>query len=338
MPVVNIKRSHARQFREALQDLPRHRQGDLLKAPLPELAEWGRKHPDAVRLSEGTINKLLGGVQAIAVWARDQGLIPDDVPWSDPFARMRLEEDGSDRGPFTIGDLKLVFGSPVFTQGERSEGGKGKAAYWLPLLGLFTGARRGELAGLTVTDVVTDETTGHPVIILREDESRSRSLKTPGSARTIPLHPELIRLGFVQFADERRRTARDKAWLFPEIAPDCKGGVSAWTKWFSRYIRAIGISDATKVFHSFRHLFKDALRAAKVPEDLNDALMGQATRGSVGRRYGARDIVTRYGMPTLIEAVERVTYSGLDLSGLRPSSWAARPQGSRPTHGRRKHH
>jgi integrase len=328
MPVVNIKRSHARQFREALQDVPRHRQGDLLKASLPELAEWGRKHPDTAGLSEGTINKLLGGVQAIAVWARDQGVIPDDVPWSDPFARMRLEEDESDR-ELTIADLKLVFGSPVFTQGERSEGGKGEAAYWLPLLALFTGARRGELAGLTVADVVIDETTAHPVIILREDESRSRSLKTPGSARTIPLHPELIRLGFVQFADERRRTARDKAWLFPEIAPDCKGGVSAWTKWFSRYIRAIGITDASKVFHSFRHLFKDALRAAKVPEDLNDALMGQATRGSVGRRYGARDIVTRYGMPTLIEAIERVAYSGLDLSALCP-------RGSQRTQRRRK--
>lgn len=139
MPVVNIKRSHAPQYRETLQDVPKHRQGDLLKSSLPELAEWGRKHPDAVRLSEGTINKLLGGVQAIAVWARDQGLIPDDMPWSDPFARMRLEEDEPDREPFTIADLKLLFASPVFTQGERPDGGKGEAAYWLPLLGLFTG-------------------------------------------------------------------------------------------------------------------------------------------------------------------------------------------------------
>ena len=203
---------------------------------------------------------------------------------------------------------------------------------------LFTGARRGELAGLTAADVQIDEATTHPIIIIREDESRSRSLKTAGSARTIPVHAKLIRQGFVQFVDERRRTAGPRAWLFPEIAPDRKGGTNAWTKWFSRYIRAIGITDASKVFHSFRHLFKDALRSAKVPEDLNDALMGQATRGSVGRRYGARDIVTRYGMPTLIDAVERVAYSGLDLSGLRPSSWTARPQTSRPTHGRRKHH
>jgi integrase len=340
MPVVNIKRSHARQYRETLQDVPKHRQGDLLKASLPELADWGRKHLDAVRLSKGTINKLLGGVQAIGLWARDQGLIPDDVPWSDPFARMRLEEDEPDREPFTTAELKLLFASPVFTQGERPEGGKGEAAYWLPLLGLFTGARRGELAGLTVADVVSDETTARPVLLIREDESRSRSLKTPGSARSIPLHSELIRLGFMQFAHERRRTAGDKAWLFPEIAPDCKGGVSAWTKWFSRYIRTNGVTDTRKVFHSFRHNFKDALRAAKVSEDLNDALTGHGTRGSVGRSYGSRDIVIRYGMPTLIEAVARVVYSNLDLSSVTAVPCATSPavrkraQGPRRTHRR----
>ena len=70
------------------------------------------------------------------------------------------------------------------------------------------------------------------------------------------------------------------------------------------------------MFHLFRHNFKDALRAAKVSEDLNHALTGHSTRGSVGRSYGARDIVARYGMPTLKDAVARVTYLGLDLSSI----------------------
>jgi integrase len=316
MPVVNIKRSHARQFREALQDVPRKRTGKLLKAKLPELAQWGRGHPDAPRLSKGTINKLMSGVQAISAWARDQGLIPDDVPWSDPFANMQLEQDASDREPFTNADLKTLFASPVFTRGGRPKGGKGEAAYWLPLLGLFTGARRGELAGLTVADVLQDETTGHAVITLTEDQDRSKSLKTPGSARTIPLHPELIRLDFVKFVNEVRRSHGDTAWLFPGVAPDRKGGASGWTKWFSRYVRQHGVRSKSKVFHSLRHNFKDALRAAKVPEDLNDALLGHSTKGSVGRRYGSRDIVNRYGMHTLVDAVARVTYVGLDLSSV----------------------
>ena len=40
LPLVQIKRSHARQFREALQDVPGRRNGKLLDASLPKLAEW----------------------------------------------------------------------------------------------------------------------------------------------------------------------------------------------------------------------------------------------------------------------------------------------------------
>jgi integrase len=331
MPVVNIKRSHARELREALQDVPRKRTGKLGKATLPELAQWGREHPEAPRLSNSTINKLMSGVQAISLWARDQGLVPEDVPWSDPFAKTQLKQSQSGRGPFTIAELKLLFASPVFMKSERPEGGRGDAAFWLPLLGLFTGARRGELAGLTTADATNDDTTGHPVIMLTEDQRRSKSLKTPGSARTIPLHPELIRLGFMQFVDIVSRTRGDTAWLFPEIAPDLRGGASAWTKWFSRYIRLHGVQSTNKVFHSLRHNFKDALRAAKVSEDLNDALTGHSTRGSVSRSYGSRDIVLRYGMPTLIDAVSRITFVGLDLSSVGPSQRSGMMHASKPT-------
>jgi hypothetical protein len=60
--------------------------------PLPELSEWGQKHPDEQKISAGTINKQLGGVQAACRWARREHMLPDE--WADPFAEMRLEEDG----------------------------------------------------------------------------------------------------------------------------------------------------------------------------------------------------------------------------------------------------
>jgi hypothetical protein len=146
LAIVQIKKSHARHFREALQDVPRKRTGKLLEASLPEMAEYGREHPEVQKISAATVNKLLGGVQTVVVWAGDNGMVPDDVQWSDPFARMRLGEDEPDRAPFDLGELQAIFSTPVFTQGERPAGGKGEAAFWLPLLALFTGARRGELA------------------------------------------------------------------------------------------------------------------------------------------------------------------------------------------------
>lgn len=68
--VADIKRSHARTFREALQSVPvpRLRKGPLLNAGRPELSQWGHEHPEAPKVSAGTINKQLGACQAIALW------------------------------------------------------------------------------------------------------------------------------------------------------------------------------------------------------------------------------------------------------------------------------
>jgi integrase len=310
LPVAQIKRTHARSFREALQDLPRHRAAKLLHASLPELAEWGREHPEAPKITAATVNKLLGGVQTIALWAYDKGMVPDDIPWSDPFAKMRLREDAPERDAFTIPELKTLFASPVFTKGERPKPGRGEAAFWLPLLGLYTGARRGELASLTVKDV--RKVDGVVAFTFIAEKATGKTLKTRSSARTVPVHLQLVKLGFLAYVDKVRRGHGESAWLFSQVAPNVPGGLKAWTKWFNRYLRSIGITDKRKVFHSFRHNFKDALRSGGVPEDLNDALTGHSNM-SVGRGYGAKEILRRFGTAVLKDAVYAVNYKGLSL-------------------------
>jgi integrase len=323
LPIAQIKRSHARQFREALQDMPRHRSGPLLYMPLPELAEWGRKHSEAQKITAPTLNKLLGGVQTVALWARKTGMVPEDLPWSDPFSRMRLAEEASDRDAFTVAELNVLFAAPVFTNGERPEPGRGEAAFWLPLLALFSGARRSELAALCVNDV--QEVERVPCFMFLEDPKIGKRLKSSTAVRTVPVHPELIKLGWLDHVDTVRRNYGDTAWLFPKIAPQTSGALKAWTKWFGRYLRSTGVKDTRKVFHSFRHTFKDALRAANVAEDLNDALLGQK-HSSVGRGYGAKqksgakDIVRRFGMTRLKAAVYAVEYEGLRLSQVKLGS------------------
>jgi integrase len=318
MPVQAITRKTVRELREALQQMPLRREGSLRGATLPELVEWSRKHPDAQRVSAATVNKLLGAAQAVAVWARNNGLIPDDIPWSDPFSRMRLEEAEPGREPWEPRELQMLFGSPVFTEGVRSKAGGGEAAFWLPLLGIFTGARLGELAPLTTADVVKDDGTSILTISITEDVETGKRLKTRGSRRVIPVHPELVRLGFVDFVEEAKRERGRDARLFPLLSPGPRGGLAeAWSKWFGRYIRDLGIASRDRVFHSFRHGFKDALRAAGVSEDVNDALTGHAGGNSVARGYGAKDITRRFGLLTLADAVSKIAYLGLDLSRVR---------------------
>jgi integrase len=315
LPVAQIKRTHARQFREALQEVPARRSGKLLNASLPELAQWGREHPHVPKITAGTVNKQLTAVQAIANWARDNGMIPDDVQWADPFRRMRLGDEEAVRGgaPFELSDLQVIFATPIFTEGARPTGGRGDAAFWLPLLALFTGARLNELASLKASDVSHNDIIGANCIFIRAERRSGKRLKTEQSERFVPLHPQLVASGFLQLVADQQAERGATAWLFPKVAPGTTGK-AAFSKWFGRYIGAHGITDGTKVFHSFRHSFIDALRLAGVPGEINIALVGH-TDPSVNDKYGAKDKAIRF-RHRLAEAVASVTYAGLDLSHL----------------------
>lgn len=209
LAVAEIKRSHARTFREALQMVPRTRKGPLLEASLPELSQWGRERPDAPKVSAGTVNKQLGAVQAIVGWGHLKGLVPEDVPWADPFHKMRVEADHSEREPFTVKELQQIFDTPLFTDHERPEGARGDAGVWLPLLALFTGGRQAELAGLRVSDVGLVEPDDTPVLYIKSDKKAGRRLKTKGSERVIPLHPQLVAFGFLDYVGSRRRHSKN---------------------------------------------------------------------------------------------------------------------------------
>jgi integrase len=316
LPISAIKRSHALQFREALQLVPRHRPGALLKASLPELRDFGQSHPNVQKIANGTVNKNFGAVQTIALWGRNHGAVPDDVAWPDAFADMRLEEDESDRSPFEPAELQMIFNAPVFTRGERPNGGRGEAAFWLPLLALFTGARQAELAGLSVDDCDQDDETGVPLVFIAPDARAGRRLKTRNSQRVVPLHPQLVKLGFLKFVDAARKRDGAKAWLFPLVAPITEGGRAAWSKWFGRYLRGLGITDTAKVFHSFRHNMKDALRRVCRDEELRNALLGHKGN-DVTEAYGAKEMLQRWGAEELNKAMVGVDYKGLSLSRVR---------------------
>lgn len=150
------------------------------------------------------------------------------------------------------------------------------------------------------------------------DRKAGKRVKTKVSERVIPLHPELVRLGFLDYVEERRRQG-EHAWLFPTVAPDQGRALSAWSKWFGRYLRTtVGIKDTDRVFHSFRHGVKDALRRGRVDVEAREALLGHSgSTSSVSRGYGASEMLERWGVKVLQDAVEKIEYAGLDLSKVK---------------------
>ncbi len=142
--------------------------------------------------------------------------------------------------------------------------------------------------------------TSTPLLYITTQASRGKKLKTKASQRVVPIHDELVRLGFLKFVEDVRERDGEKAFLFPLVAPDKgRAGVKAWSKWFGRYLRAQGVTDTAKVFHSFRHGFKDALRRGEVNQELHDALTGHAQNSTVSGGYGAKEMLARFGVKVL---------------------------------------
>ena len=232
---------------------------------------------------------------------------------------MRVEGEQSGREPFDASELQSIFDAPLFTAHVWPVGAKGPAGVWLPLLALFTGARQAEIAGLKVTNVQPDEGTGMPLLFIVAERKAGKRLKTKPSERVVPVHPQLVALGFLKYVEQRAREGAN-AWLFPTVAPDQLGALSAWAKWWGRYLRTeVGVADTDKVFHSFRHGFQDALRLTTPDEELRDALAGRSSgKKSVSRSYGAKNMLRRWGVEKLKAAVESIVYKGLNLSRVRP--------------------
>jgi integrase len=194
-----------------------------------------------------------------------------------------------------------------------------EAAKWIPLLALFTGARLEELGRLHVSDVRTEAGVLYLSINV---EDHGKHIKTANSLRKVPVHPQLIELGFVEYVAARRRAGDLR--LFPDLKSQQEQVTAGFSTWWGRYTEDLGITDKRKVFHSFRHGVKRALRNAGVDQTLFDALQGHAN-ASVSNDYGLDEEGHGYGLPALYGAISKLTYPGLDLSHLYPPGAPATP-------------
>ena len=255
-------------------------------------------------LARGTIVKQLGALSAVIQLAVDNDKLPLNPVRGVRLPKGRLEKKA--RMPFDKEDLRKIFNAGVFTEGERPKAGAGDAAYWLPLIALFTGARMSEIGQLRVNDIRVEDGIKYFNIT---DEGEDSDIKTESSRRRVPIHPELIRLGFLNYVAGVSKGGAER--LFPDIKTDRMGVLTGnWSKWWGRYMRkTIGITDKRKVFHSFRHTFKDACRAAGIGQEIHDALTGHADGHNEGRSYGAEP----HPLRPLADDIRKVRYAGLKL-------------------------
>ncbi|MGP0148141.1 DUF6538 domain-containing protein [Pseudomonas oryzihabitans] len=314
LPVTAITRSTVQEYRVKLATFPIKMPG-ASKLSANELIARAQSE-GLPTLSPATIRNRLRVLGAVLGFAVRMGWIHENPVDTSGVARAAgvtaaKSKASRRRKDYNTAELGTIFRSALFTE----EGWRpvrsdfGQALYWLPVLLYYTGARREELCQLRVSDVQTDEGISFLSILGASDDDDGRTVKTESSRRRVPLHPDLLALGFMDY----HSTLPASGQLFPLLQANHRGFYStnvgkAWTK----YLRnVVALDSPASPLHGFRHTFKTLSRQVRIPEDVHDAITGHSD-GSVSREYG--------GMPLsrMLEELQRYPSApGLLIPGTR---------------------
>lgn len=326
-PVRSITRARCRELIETLRWLPRNARKLYPDLDATEVAAKSKKAARDDLISPSNINSYLNKLGGVFNWAVKEELMDRNpaVGLRVPDATLRRDK----RLPFSKSQLRAIFNAPLYT-GCRDDGHgyavpgdhrPRNARFWIPLIALFCGLRLNEACQLDVADVrLVDGVACLAITEASQADGTDKRLKTASSARLVPVHPQLLALGFMEFVGKRRRAREIK--LFAEVGLGATGYRSTtFSAWFTRFSGKAGVRSKKTCFHSFRHTFRDALREARVERDIALALGGWSVPGGSGSSASVSDAYgSGYAMARLFEAISRVRYPDLDLSHLGPTA------------------
>lgn len=322
-PVEQIDRDAIVAYRDLLKKIPSNA-AKLFKgktfqqiADSPRAAKYAPLHPRS-------INKVLETLSSLFRFAEEWGFIARN-----PAKGLQLEIDTAGdpnrRRPYTIEELQRIFDAPLYRGCMNDESGFARSGtqvirrhrFWIPLIALYTGMRLNEICQLYLEDV--KEENGVAYIDIRERRADGsiapdKSLKNKAARRKVPIHPELQRIGLLDYAASLEAQSEER--LFRALPYAKSGGYfDAFQKWYSRFLGTAGRKDDKSngrlVFHSFRHTFRDRLREAEVFSEYVHRLGGWTESNSTAADYGEGVSVAK-----LSEQIDKVSYPDLILKHL----------------------
>lgn len=217
--------------------------------------------------------------------------------------KVRVPTKRRTRDPgFTDAEAVTVLKAAAsYVASERENEQTAAAKRWACWLCAFTGSRIAEVTQLRKEDVRVEN--GIHFIDITPDAG---SVKT-GQFRHVPLHPQLVDMGFLRFVER----SPAGPLFFPATR---KGGQRHPSKAVSgllaAWVRDLGVKD-TEVDpnHGWRHRFKTVAREVGMDPDVRDAIQGHRPR-TAGETYGSISLVVK---KRAIELLPRVALA--DASG-----------------------
>ena len=313
--VSTISFESAIMFRDSLKKLPTNRtKGKYKGKAVSELLTMEIAPTDC--LASKTIKGRLANLTSYFAWLKQCQVVN-----LNPFEGVTIEADSKSYSPYSSDDLTAIFSSDLFKETNYRKNYGKKSQWWLLVLGVYTGARLGELAQLRLQDITEEDGI---LSISITDRGEGMGVKTSAGIRKFPVHPDLLELGFTEYL------AEVKSGGYPIVLPGLpkkvvKSGDSA-SKWYNERYRKDYLPESfkvdKKVFHSFRHTFIQT--ASQCDVDLTKLQF------MVGHEPGEfKETSTYLGTPytqeQLLNELKKLNFKGLDLDFLR-GGWQGIPK------------
>lgn len=224
-----------------------------------------RDHLQASGLAPASVRRQLTTLSALVNFAsKELGLEPNAAFSGVIIAEAQTDGDTQKRRSIPLETIRAVQHKCIKVDDE---------ARWAIAVVSDSGLRLSEALGLTRDDAVLHGPSPHLLIRTKPH----RRLKTAASTRRVPL------VGAALWGVKRALSAHQSDFLFPKYCSEagCRSNSAsgALNKWLKPML------PEGCVIHSFRHSFRDRLRAVQCPKDITDRLGGWTVAG-VGEGYG----------------------------------------------------
>jgi len=202
-----------------------------------------------------------------------------DIINANPFNVVKLpavtSKGSTSRKRWEAKDLPRFMQSPMYReQGEQFD--------WITKISLYHGTRPSEACQLYTLNIKLDEL---PCIHF-SDVDKDQHLKNSSSNRMIPIHKELIELGFLEYVAKRKQ--QRKKTLF-DLTP--RGDDLDWSKdyrdVFGDILDMCGFKAGDRATaYSLRHTFIDELKKKGIEEHVVAQIVGQKHQNLTYGHYG----------------------------------------------------
>jgi integrase len=342
-PVGSIARADTRRIHDVLERLPcSHGRSvhDHKRSIETIIRSRGTAAPT---IGRATLDRHWAGVRQFFAWLNVQDDVPE-INLTRIFDGFQWGEHVPGEQPRILWDdrsIECLFASPIwsgFKPHPRKRYWRHQVGavvvkdeyWWLPLLGIYQGAREEELCRLRGTDIF--QTGGITVMSFHGSHLKNRA-----STRLVPIHSALLRLGLVELA-----TAAGDGLLFPGLREEGRDRKLSYrySKEFTSYRKRIGLYRRGMDFHSFRHTVTTKLIAEGRCSILEaDEITGHDSKHRKEIRENQSESLRYFKghkIRILKEAIETIAYTQIDIERLTaiPSNAAIPKQWVRVFRGR----